>query len=49
MTLRLVALAAVICALASATAISLLDHVRRSTGRMRAARDCCAALRLQQL
>jgi diguanylate cyclase (GGDEF)-like protein/PAS domain S-box-containing protein len=33
--LRLVALAAVICALASVTAISLLHHVRRSTGQMR--------------
>jgi diguanylate cyclase (GGDEF)-like protein/PAS domain S-box-containing protein len=34
--LRLVGLAAVICALASFTAISLLHHVRRSSGRMRA-------------
>jgi diguanylate cyclase (GGDEF)-like protein/PAS domain S-box-containing protein len=33
--LRLVGLAAVICALASFTAISLLHHVRRSTGNMR--------------
>jgi diguanylate cyclase (GGDEF)-like protein/PAS domain S-box-containing protein len=33
--LRLVGLAAVICALASFTAISLLHHVRRSTGQMR--------------
>jgi diguanylate cyclase (GGDEF)-like protein/PAS domain S-box-containing protein len=33
--LRLVALAAVICALASFTAISLLHHVRRSTGNLR--------------
>src|SRR6202030_1631938 len=33
--LRLVGLAAVICALASFTAISLLHHVRRSTGHMR--------------
>jgi diguanylate cyclase (GGDEF)-like protein/PAS domain S-box-containing protein len=33
--LRLVALAAIICALASVTAISLLHHVRRSTARMR--------------
>jgi diguanylate cyclase (GGDEF)-like protein/PAS domain S-box-containing protein len=33
--LRLVGLAAVICALASFTAISLLHHVRRSTGYMR--------------
>jgi diguanylate cyclase len=33
--LRLVALAVAICALASYTAISLLHHVRRSTGRMR--------------
>jgi diguanylate cyclase len=33
--LRLVALAAVICALASFTAISLLHHVRRSNGHMR--------------
>ena len=35
--LRLVGLAAVICALASFTAISLLHHVRRSSGRMRPA------------
>jgi diguanylate cyclase len=35
--LRLVGLAAVICALASFTAISLLHHVRRSRGRMRLA------------
>ncbi len=35
--LRLVGLAAVICALASFTAISLLHHVRRSSGRMRLA------------
>jgi diguanylate cyclase len=35
--LRLVALAAVICALASFTAISLLHHVRRSSGRIRVA------------
>jgi len=34
--LRLVGLAAVICLLASFTAISLLHHVRRSTGQMRA-------------
>jgi diguanylate cyclase (GGDEF)-like protein/PAS domain S-box-containing protein len=34
--LRLVVLAAVICALASFTAINLLHHVRRSTGQMRA-------------
>src|SRR6266699_1141674 len=33
--LRLVVLAAVICVLASFTAISLLHHVRRSTGQMR--------------
>src|ERR1700730_1704987 len=33
--LRLVGLAAVICALASFTAISLLRHVRRSNGPMR--------------
>src|ERR1700722_2305516 len=33
--LRLVALAVVICALASYTAMSLLHHVRRSAGRMR--------------
>jgi diguanylate cyclase len=33
--LRLVALAAVICALASFTGISLLHHVRRSSGHMR--------------
>ena len=33
--LRLVGLAVVICALASFAAISLLHHVRRSTGRMR--------------
>jgi diguanylate cyclase len=33
--LRLVGLAAVICALASTTAIGLLQHVRRSTGHMR--------------
>src|ERR1700731_220570 len=33
--LRLVGLAAVICALASFTAISLLQHVRRSNGSMR--------------
>jgi diguanylate cyclase (GGDEF)-like protein/PAS domain S-box-containing protein len=33
--LRLVLLAAVICALASFTAISLLHHVRKSTGQMR--------------
>ena len=33
--LRLVALAATICAVASYTAISLLHHLRRSTGRMR--------------
>jgi diguanylate cyclase len=33
--LRLVALAVIICALASYTAISLLRHVRRSTGRTR--------------
>ena len=32
---RLVGLAAVICALASFTAINLLHHVRRSTGQMR--------------
>jgi diguanylate cyclase (GGDEF)-like protein/PAS domain S-box-containing protein len=35
--LRLVGLAAVICALASFTAISLLHHVRRSSGHMRLA------------
>jgi diguanylate cyclase len=35
--LRLVALAAAICALASWTAISLLHHVRRSHGRTRLA------------
>jgi diguanylate cyclase (GGDEF)-like protein/PAS domain S-box-containing protein len=35
--LRLVGLAAVICALASFTAITLLHHVRRSTGHMRVA------------
>ncbi len=35
--LRLVGLAAVICALASYTAISLLHHVRRSSARMRLA------------
>jgi NO-binding membrane sensor protein with MHYT domain len=35
--LRLVGLAAVICALASYTAISLLHHVRRSSGHMRRA------------
>jgi diguanylate cyclase len=35
--LRLVGLAAVICALASFTAISLLHHVRRSTAQMRLA------------
>jgi diguanylate cyclase (GGDEF)-like protein/PAS domain S-box-containing protein len=35
--LRLVVLAAAICALASFTAISLLHHVRRSTGQMRLA------------
>jgi diguanylate cyclase (GGDEF)-like protein/PAS domain S-box-containing protein len=35
--LRLVGLAAVICALASFTAISLLHHVRRSAGHMRLA------------
>ena len=35
--LRLVALAAAICALASFTAISLLHHVRRSSGRIRLA------------
>lgn len=35
--LRLVGLAAVICALASFTAISLLHHVRRSTGHLRLA------------
>jgi diguanylate cyclase len=35
--LRLVGLAAVICALASFTAISLLHHVRSSSGRMRLA------------
>jgi diguanylate cyclase len=35
--LRLVALAAAVCTLASFTAISLLHHVRRSTGRMRLA------------
>src|SRR5215468_8183753 len=33
--LRFVGLAAAICALASFTAISLLHHVRRSTGNMR--------------
>src|SRR6202163_372797 len=33
--LRLVGLAAIICALASFTAISLLHHVRKSTGQMR--------------
>src|SRR3981189_3861261 len=33
--LRVVGLAAVICALASFTAISLLHHVRRSAGQMR--------------
>src|ERR1700730_74600 len=33
--LRLVGLAAVICALASFTALSLLHHVRRSSGQMR--------------
>src|SRR5690242_12982936 len=33
--LRLVGLAAAICLLASFTAISLLHHVRQSTGRMR--------------
>lgn len=33
--LRLVVLAAIICALASFTAISLLHHVRKSTGQMR--------------
>jgi diguanylate cyclase len=35
--LRLVGLAAVICTLASFTAVSLLHHVRRSTGNMRVA------------
>ena len=33
--LRLVGLAAVICALASFTSFTLLHHVRKSTGRMR--------------
>jgi diguanylate cyclase (GGDEF)-like protein len=33
--LRLVVLAAIVCALASFTAINLLHHVRRSTGQMR--------------
>ena len=33
--LRLVVLAAIICALASFTAINLLHHVRRSAGSMR--------------
>jgi len=33
--MRLVGLAAVICLLASFTAITLLHHVRKSTGRMR--------------
>src|SRR5687768_3108329 len=33
--LRLVVLAAVVCLLASVTAINLLHHVRRSTGSMR--------------
>jgi diguanylate cyclase len=41
--LRLVGLAAVICALASFTAIGLLHHVRRSKGRMRMAWLCVAA------
>src|ERR1700677_504449 len=35
--LRLVGLAAVVCTLASFTAVSLLHHVRRSTGNMRVA------------
>ena len=33
--LRLVVLAAVVCALASLTAINLIHHVRRSAGQMR--------------
>src|SRR5258708_5579570 len=41
--LRLVGLAAVICALASFTAISLLHHVRRSTGYMRLVWLCVSA------
>ena len=33
--LRLVALAAVVCALASFTVVNLLHHLRKSTGRLR--------------
>jgi diguanylate cyclase len=48
--LRLVVLAAVICALASFTAINLLHHVRRSTGQMRAGwLAIAAAARLRNL
>src|SRR6202163_3638719 len=42
--LRLVGLAAIICALASFTAISLLHHVRKSTGAMRRLWLCVSAV-----
>ena len=41
--LRLVGLAAVICALASFTAINLLHHVRASNGQMRMVWLCVSA------
>ena len=41
--LRLVALAAIICPLASFTAVSLLHHVRSSNGRMRRVWLCISA------
>ena len=41
--LRLVGLAAVICLLASFTAVNLLNHVRTSTGNMRVAWLCVSA------
>src|SRR5438093_1246503 len=41
--LRLVVLAAIVCSLASFTAINLVHHVRRSTGQMRRVWLCVAA------
>ena len=41
--LRLVALAAAVCSLASFTAINLLHHVRRTTGHLRSVWLCVAA------
>ncbi|MEA2984017.1 MAG: hypothetical protein QOD94_271, partial [Alphaproteobacteria bacterium] len=42
--LRLVALAALVCGLASITAINLLNHVRRTSGVMRSIWLCVAAM-----